>query len=278
MIRAIFPYCHHKNPKKPCLFVHLGLCPYPYANDLSQKAYKNTISQIKKLLSKKSQTLLKELKREMAKFSKGQQYEQANELKNQIQKLQYITTTYKAPQEFLERPTLVDDLRLMRLEEMKKVLGLSKIPKRIECYDIANISGVLATGSMVVFTNGQPDKSQYRKFKIKFTKKPNDYEMLREVLTRRFKNDWPIADLMIIDGGKGQLSAALSVVFKYKVQTFVTSLAKRFEQIYTQDRKEPISLPKENPARQLAQEARDEAHRFTNAYHKLLRSKKMLAS
>lgn len=277
IIRRIFPYCHHKNPKKPCLYVHLGLCPYPYSNEESRQKYLKSISQIKKLLSGKSKVLVHDLTRKMNSLAKIQKYEEANTIKNQIQKLQYITTTYHAPREFLERPTLVDDLRMQRLRELKNVLELEKIPRRIECYDIANISGTLATGSMVVFTNGAPDKSQYRRFKIKFTHKPNDYEMMREVITRRLKNDWPLAGVMVIDGGRGQLNAALSVVNKVGANTKVVSIAKRLEEIYMPDKVQPISLPKENAARQLVQAVRDEAHRFANAYHRHLRSKNMFS-
>src|SRR5207248_2808875 len=101
-------------------------------------------------------------------LAKAQKYEEAGEVKKQIEKLQYLTTTYHTPREFLEQPTLVDDLTLNRLKDFQKALGLKKLPKRIECYDISNISGTNATGSMVVMTNGKIDKSQYRRFKIKF--------------------------------------------------------------------------------------------------------------
>lgn len=276
MIRRIFPYCHHKNPKKPCLYVHLCLCPYPQQSQEEKDKYATAITQIKKLLGAKSKQVMRELAGKMHELAKLQKFEEAYEVKKQIEKLEYITTTYHTPREFLERPTLVDDLKMQKLQELKKVLALEKIPKRIECYDIANISGKFATGSMIVFTNGAPDKSQYRKFKIKYKNTPDDFEMIREVIARRLKNDWPIADLMVIDGGKGQLTAAVSIVDKYKVKTKVVSLAKRLEEIYTQDQVLPISLPKESPARQLVQAARDEAHRFTNTYHRKLRSKAMM--
>ncbi len=278
MTRKIFPYCHHKNPKKPCLFVHLGLCPYPYATSQAGAAYLKNIQRIKKLLSGKSKVLIRELTSEMKTLAKLQKYEEASSVKAQIQKLQYITSTYHTPREFLEQPTLVDDLTLKRLQDLKKVLGFPKIPKRIECYDISNISGMLATGSMVVFWRGKPDKREYRRFKIKFTKRPDDYEMIREVISRRIKNDWPAPDLMIVDGGRGQLNAALSVVNKYKYQTRVVSLAKKLEEIYTAEKIMPISLPKKSPARQLAQQIRDEAHRFAITYHRLLRSKNLIAN
>lgn len=277
MTRKIFPYCHHKNPRKPCLYVHLGLCPYPWGSEQARTKYLQNIAKIKKLLTGQSKHLASDLTREMKQLADLQKFEEAALVKKQIEKLQYLSTTYHAPAEFLEQPTLVDDLTLKRLENLKKVLELAKIPKRIECYDISNISGTLATGSMVVLSNGKFDKSSYRRFKIKFTHKPNDYEMIREVIVRRIKNDWPKPDLMIIDGGRGQLNSALSIINKYKYQKKVVSLAKRLEEIYIPNKVLPIKLPKESPARQLIQAARDEAHRFAITYHRLLRSKKLLS-
>ncbi len=278
MVRRIFPYCHHKNAKNPCLYVHLGLCPFPYANNLSKQVYARNISKIKDLLSGKSKFLISQLTREMRALAKAQNYEAANHVKNQIQKLEYIRTTYHPPRDFLEQPTLVDDLTMTRLKDLKEKLNLKKLPRRIECYDISNISGKLATGSMVVFQNGRPEKSEYRRFKIKFLNTPNDFEMIREVLSRRFKNSWPDADLMIIDGGKGQLSCAVETAAKYQKDVPIVSLAKRLEEIYAPNLSEPVSLPKESPARQLAQALRDEAHRFAITYHRLLRSKNFISN
>lgn len=273
--RRIFPYCHHKNPQNPCLFVHLGLCPYPYKSVFAKKQYAANIKRIKKLLWGKSNELISELKKDMDKFSKNQQYEKAGETKKTISQLEFLSTTYHAPKEFLDRPTLVDDISLAKLKSLKKVLGLSKIPRRIECYDISNISGKLATGSMVVFTNGQEDKDEYRRFKIRFSQKADDYQMLKEILSRRFKNEWQMPDLIIIDGGRGQLNSALSVLNNLKLTISVISLAKKFEEIYAPYQILPIKLPKESPARQLVQEIRDEAHRFAITYHKFLRSNEL---
>lgn len=276
MVRRIFPYCTHKKDKKPCLYFHLGLCPEPYESQEAKDQYRGTITKIKKLLNGKTKTLIRDLVREMENLSKAQKYEEAAKVKKQIENLEYLTTTYHTPREFLEHPTLVDDFTLIRLKDFQKVIGLKKLPKRIECYDISNISGTNATGSMVVMTGGKVDKGQYRKFKIKFKHAPDDYEMMREVLARRLKNDWPKPDVVIVDGGRGQLNAALSIFNKHKYQTTVISLAKRLEEIYTPAKVLPISLPKESPARQLAQEIRDEAHRFAVTYHRNLRSRSFL--
>lgn len=278
LIRKIFPYCQHKNPKKPCLYVHLGLCPYPYESEKAKLNYQKDIAKIKKLLTGKSNLLIRNLQKEMGSFSKKLLYEDAQNIKNQMQKLEYLETTYYSPKDFLATPGLVDDLQLARLVDLRKVLGLAKIPRRLECYDISNIQGKHATGAMAVFINGQTAKDQYRRFKIKFTKTPNDFEMLKEVLARRFKNEWPVADLIIIDGGKGQLSSAISIAQKYNIQTPIISLAKRYEEIYTDKSNIPIKLVLNSPARQLVQAIRDEAHRFAITYHRLLRSKDFINS
>lgn len=277
-IRKIFPFCHHKNPKTPCLFVHLGLCPYPYSSEESKSDYKRNINRIKALLSGKGTQLIRELKSEMKSLAKSQQYEDANNIKKQLLELEYLTTTYTDPRDYIEQPTLVDDLTAGRLIDLRKSLNLEKIPRRIECFDISNISGKLATGSMVVFINGRPQKSEYRRFKLKFKNTPDDFEMIRETLGRRFKNEWPDADLMIIDGGKGQLSSAVETAKKYDKNLKIVSLAKKLEEIYLPGLPEPIRLPKESPARQLVQALRDEAHRFAITYHRLLRSKAFISS
>lgn len=277
-IRRIFPYCHHKNPKKPCLYVHLGLCPYPYGGESEKLEYKKTVQKIKNLLSGKGSQLVRELKTEMTNLAKVEKFEEANSIKKQLSEIEYLTTTYRTPREYLEQPTLVDDLALGRLKDLRSKLNLEKVPKRIECYDISNISGKYATGSMVVFIAGRPEKGEYRRFKIKFKNTPDDFEMIRETISRRFKNTWPLADLMIIDGGKGQLSSAVEMARKYDKTVQIISLAKKLEEIYLPEQPQPIRLPKESPARQLVQALRDEAHRFAITYHRLLRSKAFVKS
>ena len=275
-IRRIFPYCQHTNPKKPCLYVHLGLCPYPYLDRQSLETYLKTIARIKKLLSGKSSTLLKELVAEMGNFSKTQQFESASMLKKQIENLQYLTTTYYDPKDYLEQPTLVDDKTNKRLTDLQNLLNLPSPLNRIECYDISNIQGTNATGSMVVFTNGVADKSQYRRFKIKILDTPNDFLMMRQVLIRRLKNDWPTPNLMVIDGGKGQLGVAVEVLHTFKKKIPVVGLAKRLEEIFLPGNPQPIALKADSPARQLVQAIRDEAHRFAITYHRKLRALKFL--
>lgn len=276
LVRRVFPFCHHKSPKRPCLYVHLGLCPYPYTSPQSRKIYLQTIQKIKKLLSGQTSSLVRLLHSEMAALSQKLEYEKAQAVKKQIENIEYILRKYHKPQEFLEQPTLVDDITTAKLKSIKEELNLKNLPKRIECYDIANISGKNATGAMIVFVNGKPEKGQYRRFRIKFSNKPDDYQMIRETIERRFKNNWPKPDLIIIDGGKGQLNTVLSVLTKYHQNIPVISIAKKLETIYTWNKILPINLPKENLAKLLVQAARDEAHRFAITYHRLLRSKKLL--
>jgi len=152
------------------------------------------------------------------------------------------------------------------LDQFKKLLKLKKNPERIEIFDISNIQGQTAVGSMVVFTDGQPDKKWYRKFKIKTIKGANDPAMMAEILSRRFqhisdakKAKWPKPDLVILDGGKGQLNTVLQIMPK-NIPT--VAIAKRQEDIYLPDKKEPVNFPTDSEALFLIQRMRDEAHRF----------------
>ncbi len=160
------------------------------------------------------------------------------------------------------------------LEEIKEVLGLAKLPNRIETYDISNLEGTYAVGSMVVFTEGVPDKKEYRKFKIKCKDTPDDFAMMREMIFRRFcdseklKNVLP--DLVVIDGGKGQISAVEDIIKSIGVP-FI-GLAKKNEEIYFPDKSEPLILDKDSNALNLIRYGRDEAHRFAITFHRHLRS------
>lgn len=167
------------------------------------------------------------------------------------------------------------------LVDLKKYLGIPRIPKRIEAYDISNISGKNAVGSMVVFENGAPKKSSYRRYKIE-TEGPDDYAMMKEMLTRRFtsliNNQGSEPDLILVDGGKGQLNIALEVFNNLNVQYPVIGLAKEFEHVFIPQTPSPLILPRNSEALLLLQRIRDEAHRFAITYHKNLRSKEFKRS
>ena len=178
------------------------------------------------------------------------------------------------------------------LAEIEKELHLPRLPSRMECYDISNIQGRQAVGSMVVFAQGKPKPAHYRRFRIKTVSGADDYAMLQEVLRRRFKrlslqasdtstpDTWAvIPDLVLIDGGKGQLNAALSAMKETGADSIpVASLAKENEEIFIPRQSEPISLPFSSPGLQLLQRLRDEAHRFALGYHQKIRRKETFAS
>ncbi len=167
------------------------------------------------------------------------------------------------------------------VEQLQRALGLAKPPLRIEGYDISNISGTDAVGSMVVLQGGRPHRSGYRKFRIKRVEGIDDYAMMQEMLSRRLDHrgderfgPWP--DLFLIDGGKGHLASALAILReKGELETPIVSLAKQEELIFTPEKEEPIRLSEDSPALKLLQRLRDEAHRFAITYHRTLRSKKL---
>ena len=166
------------------------------------------------------------------------------------------------------------------LIELKKYLKLEKLPRVIEGYDISNISGKFAVGSKVSFKDGKPNKKMYKHFKME-TPGPNDFAMMEELLTRRLKmvDRDPEPDLIVIDGGKGQLGMACGVLEKLNLTHIpIIGLAKEFEEVFTPNSKRPIIIPKNNKALYLLQQVRDESHRFAITYHRQLRSKNISAS
>jgi len=172
------------------------------------------------------------------------------------------------------------------LQELQDRLRLPGTPVRIECYDISNIQGTLAVGSMVVLEKGLPKPAHYRRFRIKTVYGADDYAMIQEILMRRFKrgttgeDTWAIfPDLVLIDGGRGQLNAALEVRQKLRLESIpMASLAKENEDVFIPDEVRPIHIAKDSPALYILQRARDEAHRFAISYHQRLRSKKAVIS
>lgn len=172
------------------------------------------------------------------------------------------------------------------LQELKDRLGLPVIPRRIESYDISNIQGRLAVGSMAVLEKGLPKPAHYRRFRIKTVAGVDDYAMIQETLRRRFKRGlagggtWAIVpDLVLIDGGKGQLNAALALSQELGLDSVpMISLAKENEEIFIPGEPRPVCIAKDSPALHILQRARDEAHRFAIGYHRKLRRKEATAS
>ena len=181
------------------------------------------------------------------------------------------------------RRSLADEQTLGAVEELGRYLGLKKPPHRMECFDISHNQGQETVASMVVFEGGMPKKSDYRRFKIKSAEgKPDDFLSMREVTTRRYVGlpEEELPDLIIIDGGKGQLSSALEIIrgAAGHKDVPVVGLAKQFELVFTEGNSEPIELPRRSPSLYLIQRIRDEAHRFAITFHRKLRGKRNLVS
>lgn len=208
-------------------------------------------------------------------------------------KLEMIRLGYENAKQYFEEWARQQASELSRtvlaLDELQQILKLNERPSRIECFDISNIQGTNSVASMVVFEEGKPKKSEYRKFKMKLDGSPNDFAMMREALLRRFspehaaksdveKTSWSLPDLLVIDGGKGQLNAATDVLHERGLLIPVIGLAKRDEEIFIPGKSEAIKLPKSDYSLQLLQRLRDEAHRFAITFHKKLRSKQAYKS
>jgi len=177
------------------------------------------------------------------------------------------------------RQQLKNAQTLGAVEELKKFLNLPQLPRRMECFDISHIQGAETVASMVVFEDGAPDKKSYRRFKIRSTEgKPDDFLSMREVTSRRYGATDNLPDLIVIDGGLGQLSSALEIIRGAGHKVPVVGLAKQFELIFVEGSSIPVELPRDSQALKLMQRIRDEAHRFAITYHRKLRRKRNLKS
>jgi len=269
VMRKIFGFRSCKvMPKKECLYCRLGLCPAPCIAKITPKQYKELIKQIKLFLDSRYEELLYELTGRMRQASKEHNFEEAARLRDQINALSVFTQGR------------INSTGLNELEDLKNLLKLKTIPQRIEGFDISNISGKEACGSMVSFYKGLPDKNNYRRFRIKLTHKIDDYGMLREVVSRRYqrlkKENLSMPDLILIDGGKGHLLTAYQVIKSLDLFIPLMSIAKEHEHIYVLGKDQPIKLNNDTPALNLIRRVRDEAHRFAVSYHHILRRKKII--
>lgn len=280
MLRNVFSYCTcQEKHKRPCLNSQIGRCP-GFCCDKSKpriidrelsEEYGKNIKNIVAVLSGRRKRIVSELKQKMIRAAKEQNFELAGKLRDQTFGLENIIShSIFDNRQTLKRPYAWDKIQ----RNLEVILGV-KI-RRAEGYDISNISGTEATGSMVVFVDGQPKKSEYRKFKIKTVTGPNDIEMHKEVVRRRLaRSEWPRPELMLIDGGRAQLNAVVEVLRKSNLFatkgfrfTKIAALAKREEELYIENRLLPIrlsTLPLETAF--FFQRLRDESHRFAKKYH-----------
>ena len=299
IIRKIFPFHSNKQQtEKGCLDFQIGSCPGPYAGAITSEDYKKNIRGIIMILEGKKKNLVKKMEKEMKGFSKTHEYEKAGELRNKIFALKHIQDV----------ALISENQPLSQPLSLSKERGGAEKSFRIEAYDISNISGQYAVGSMVVFSGTEPDKSQYRKFKIKTIKGADDVGMMREVLLRRFKNDWSQPDLIFLDGGKGHLNMGEKLLLELGMKIPVVAVAKGPTRKISnfspyggspEERQFLISnqiprlqkpgtggqamskIPKEIlniiQNKNLVKRIMDEAHRFAIGYHKKLRRRNMLA-
>ena len=286
-IRHIFPYYSKKHESKKCLFCHLGICPGPNP-DL--KEYKKTLSKIKKLLAGNFKKLIRDLNVEMKTASKSENFELAKIRRDQINSINYVISGWKNLSHLYQDIELPQDKYQKATDELKLILlpyfPLLKKINRIEAYDISNLGSKYFVGSMTVYQNGKIDNSQYRQFKINTKVTPDDQYMIKEVIYRRLKHlEWNFPDLIVVDGGKPQVSAAREVINIINQSPLLSSregikgwvlpiigLAKKYETIVIKhgDIWQEINLPKNSPSLLLLQQLRNEAHRFANRYRKKL--------
>jgi excinuclease ABC subunit C len=296
IIRAIWPFRSCSSlPRRVCLYYRIGKCPGMCQFPVSNKEYLRTIGEITKFLEWKRKNIERDLRLEIGDLENKKNRSEAE--KNKLVILNYRLINLKKVLAN-SRILTVGEKYAADVVELAKTLSLSKIPQRIEGYDISNIFGKEAVGSMVVFSGGEPDKNEYRKFKIKNSpllrgvaapggrgvSSIGDTDMLREILERRFHNDWPQPDLLIIDGGKGQLNACLSILKKIKLNIPIIAISKGEglrsahapDKIFFPGMKTPLQLPLASPSLHIIKRVRDEAHRFAIGFHRQRRSKNWL--
>ncbi len=290
LLRSIFPYdTQNKIGKRPCFWRHIGLCdPCPSEIEklngpqkTSERArYRRNIRNLLAVLSRKTPRVRDGLTKLMLSASKNLDYEEAIKIRNQITKLDYITTEYRSVSSFLENPNLITDIRSQESEALKLLITthypLITILHRIECFDASHTGMVNPTVGMVTFVDGEPDKSLYRKFKIK-GKIIDDLSFIEEGLRRRFTHpEWGNPDLLIIDGGKLQVGRAREVIRELRLKVPVVGIVKPFDDLVIPHKEGFIIKRTQGPSRALIQRLRDEAHRFAKAYHTKLRAKRVL--
>ncbi len=251
ILRRIFPWNTHTQNKigkfeRPCLNYQIGLCPGTCVSKISQENYRKRIKNLKNFLRGKRKKVISDLEKEMEKAAEEENFERASELRNRLFALRRIKDT----------------------SLLKKDAPVVK-GGRVEGYDISNISGNFAVGSMAVFENGEPQKKDYRKFKIRTVKKQSDTDMLKEVIERRLSHtEWPLPRLFLIDGGKPQINAAREVLTEEGIKIPVLGIAKGAKRKKNEFLGDISSTEEEKT---LFIKIRDEAHRFAQKYHKVLR-------
>ena len=264
---------------RPCLLASINQCTAPCNLRISKEDYREDIRRLKIFLDGGKASLLKEMESAMLQASREMKFEKAARIRDEIKSLNSLSLrgdleSHAQPEVFYIDPQ-------KGLAGLKKVLKLNEVPRRIEGIDIAHLSGTETVASLVQFIDGLPFKPGYRRFRIREVQGIDDYASMHEVVARRFRRldreGEVFPDILLIDGGKGQLGKALTAFETLGIKPpLVLSLAKKEELIYVMGRDEPIRLSRHAFALRLLQYVRDEAHRFAQHYHHLLRRKRTL--
>jgi len=291
-LRRIFPFAEHKLGKRKCIYAHIGLCrpcPNEIENEKNAKERKSlrrrylaNIRYLREVLSGGVERVKKDLRKNMKRASFLENYEEALGYREAINKFNYITQPITDVGEFLKNPNLAEDIRSRELQSLKVLLEKNAIQSsklsRIECYDIAHLAGTNPTASMVTFINGAKDPSLYRHFRIRRAKAFDDISALSEVAKRRinYLKSWGKPDLIVVDGGKGQVSIFRNTFEKEGIP--VIGISKRREALVIPKKKYATNTFVEiilEPGHilSLISRLRDEAHRFARRYHHKLVSK-----
>lgn len=290
LLQRIFKYrtCHLEieagDPNlrffRPCLLHPIGQCTAPCAAKIGKDEYRADIDRFIRFLESKRSVMLREMRAEMQAASEAQQFEKAAALRDQIRAIEKLDDRGKRADQWQpETESLYLDPK-KGLKSLQRTLGLEEPIRCLEAIDIAHLHGGETVGSKVCFVDGRPLKNQYRRYKVR-TVDNDDYMAIREVVSRRYRDAGAgnelYPDVILIDGGLGQLHAALEAFDQLDTRPpMVIALAKKEELIYVQRRAEAIRLGRDNPGLRLCQAIRDEAHRFAQHYHHVLRRKKTL--
>jgi excinuclease ABC subunit C len=263
---------------RPCLLHSIGQCTAPCNFRVTKEEYRKQIRALRLVMEGKKDKLLREMKREMEEASAAQRYEKAARMRDEIQALEKLGQRGEVDKNVQPEVFPIDPKR--GLAGLRKVLGLAKAPRTIEGVDIAHLGGNDTVASLVNFIDGLPFKPNYRRYRIKSVEGVDDFASIREVVTRRFRRKMReedvFPDILLIDGGKGQLNAALEAFGFLGIEPpCLISLAKREEEIYRPGEAEPLKLSRHSAALRLLQYVRDEAHRFAQHYHHILRRRKL---
>ncbi|GIK16549.1 MAG: UvrABC system protein C [Planctomycetota bacterium] len=262
---------------RPCLLHAINQCTAPCADLISREAYAADIRSLRRFLASKRSVVLRKMEKDMKAAAGELRYEEAARLRDQIKALSALALSGDVETDVQPEVFYIDPSK--GLDKLADLLGLDARPRSLECIDIAHIQGESTVGSLVCFIDGRPFKPGYKRYRIGTVEGVDDYAAIREVVTRRYRHaaggDELYPDVIVIDGGLGQLHAALEAFSDMSVRPpMVISLAKREEEIYIQRKTTPVRLARNDAALRLLQHIRDEAHRFAQHYHHILRAKK----